>query len=76
MQNQITNLHFELFENIIHIEFDSTFTNNETLCNIAITMSLCWCDRRVRQFWFLLQLMIVLMGVYLIITVMLSLPMN
>jgi hypothetical protein len=45
MERLITSLRFELFENIIHIELDSTFTNNETLCNIAIAMSLCLCDR-------------------------------
>ena len=32
----ITSLRFELFENIIHMELDSTLTNNEAIGNIAI----------------------------------------
>jgi hypothetical protein len=35
-----TSWRFELFENIIHMELDSTFLNNETLCNISIAMSI------------------------------------
>ncbi len=36
MECLVTSLGFELFENIIHMKIDSTLTNNETLCNIAI----------------------------------------
>jgi hypothetical protein len=35
-----TSLHFELFENIIHMELDSTLTNNEVIGNVAIALSL------------------------------------
>jgi hypothetical protein len=36
MECLITSLGFELFENIIHMELDSTLTNNEAIGNIAI----------------------------------------
>jgi hypothetical protein len=36
MEYLVTSLHFELFENIIHMEFDSTLTNHEAFRNIAI----------------------------------------
>jgi hypothetical protein len=45
MKCLITSLRFELFENIIHVELDSTLTNNEVSGNVAIAMSLCLCDR-------------------------------
>jgi hypothetical protein len=40
MKCLITSLRFKLFENIIHMELDSTLTNNEAIGNIAIAMSL------------------------------------
>ncbi len=40
MERLITSFRFELFENIIHIELDSTLTNNEVISNVAIAMSL------------------------------------
>lgn len=36
----IASLHFELFENMIHMKLDSTLTNNETISNVEIAMSL------------------------------------
>jgi hypothetical protein len=39
MECLITSLRFELFENIIHMELDSTLTNNEAIANVAITLS-------------------------------------
>jgi len=40
MECLITSLRFKIFENIIHMELDSTLTNNEAIGNIAIAMSL------------------------------------
>jgi hypothetical protein len=40
MKCLITSLRFELFENIIHMELDSTLTNNEVSGNVAIAISL------------------------------------
>jgi hypothetical protein len=39
MERLITSFRFELFENIIHIELDSTLTNNEAIGNVAIALS-------------------------------------
>jgi hypothetical protein len=36
MECLITSLRFKLFENIIHMELDSTLTNHEAIANIAI----------------------------------------
>jgi hypothetical protein len=41
MKCLITSLRFELFENIIHMELDSTVTNNEAISNIAIAKRCC-----------------------------------
>jgi hypothetical protein len=49
MECLITSLGFELFENIIHMELDSTLTNNEAIGNIAIAMSLVLV--RSRNLW-------------------------
>jgi hypothetical protein len=40
MKCLITSLRFELFESIIHMELDSTLTNNEVSGNVAISISL------------------------------------
>ncbi len=36
----IMSLRFELFENIIHMELDSTLTNNEAITNVANALHL------------------------------------
>jgi RsiW-degrading membrane proteinase PrsW (M82 family) len=41
MECLITSLGFELFENIIYMELDSTLTNHEAIANIAIAKR-CW----------------------------------
>jgi hypothetical protein len=40
MECLITSLGFELFENIVHMELDSTLTNHEVIGNVAIAMCL------------------------------------
>jgi hypothetical protein len=40
MECLITSLRFKLFENIIHMELDSTLVNNEAIGNVEIAMSL------------------------------------
>jgi hypothetical protein len=40
MECLITSLHFELFENITHMELDSTLTNPEVIGNVAISLVL------------------------------------
>jgi hypothetical protein len=41
MECLITSLRFELFENIIHMELDSTLNNHEAIGNIAIAKRCC-----------------------------------
>ncbi len=50
MECLITSLRFELFENIIYMELDSTLTNNEMIGNVAIAMSLVLVRSQLRGF--------------------------
>jgi hypothetical protein len=50
MECLVSSLRFELFENIIYMELDSTLTNNEMIGNVAIAMSLVLVRSQLRGF--------------------------